>query len=312
MFLSLNDELEGLGRRSLRRRLKKIVRAPLRIVKKVAAIHRKAIKKTLRFAKRNIGAIAAIAAFIHLLAPVAAYLKTAAAARQLAVTRKNVKAAKRADAEIRQEEERAIADMVAGGLPRTDAIQVMRLVGNGVDPERALKTVIGDRTLPKVKPVELLPPEQAQAAFMGWLRGWRPDIAERVTGTPASVSQSAPAGRVSDDTGKWTFGDVTPLEGLGEIDWSAIGDKIMSVASTVTSVGAKLADLRAQREMIKAQLDRARNGLAPLPTAQAEQQAQRTVAGQAGVAPGGMMGGMMPVVLIAAAAGGILLFAKRR
>lgn len=310
MFLSLNDELEGLGRRSLRRRLKKIVRAPLRIVKKVAAIHRKAIKKTLRFAKRNIGAIAAIAAFIPFLAPAAAYLKTAAAARQLAVTRKNAKAAKRADAEIRQEEERAVADMVAGGLDRADAVQVMRLVGNGVDPERALKTVIGDRALPKVKPVEVLPPEQAQAAFMAWLRGWRPDIAARVTGAPASVSQSMPAGRVSDDTGKWKFGDVTPPGGLGEIDWSAIGDKILSVAGTVTSVGAKLADLKAQREMIKAQLDRARNGLAPLPTAQVEQQAQRTVAAQAGMAPSG---GMMPMVLIlAAVAGGFFLFAKRR
>lgn len=284
----------------------------------------KARDKGKKVVKVVLPILAIVAVFIPVLAPFAVYFRLASVALAAKEKREQLQAQKKAAREIKQEEEKTIATLVEGGLTRAEAEQVLKMIESGMDSTQAIQAVLG--SAPRAVNVTAtdalrLEPEQAQVAFMTWLRGWRPEFYKKLLEeNPAAVvapggdgvpGQRRPEWGVSQNTGEWLHAE-SGIAGLGQTEVGAsIADWISGIANVATSVMKYQLD----RDTLKVQLERARAGMAPAPTAQAQDYARRQDMANRGQPPsGGMFAGMMVPLAVAGGLGigAWFLFARRR
>jgi len=154
---------------------------------------------------------------------------------------------------------------------------------------------------------------EARARFLDWFAKWRPDAAKALRDlNPALLSPSSPApGSLSglgddddghdDDQGHYTG----ELSGLGDLS-----DDLTSFVDTFSDAASTVMKNITEAKTLQLQLERMRQGRAPLPTAQAQRFA--VTSPQAGVnAPAGFSISK-PVLFAAAVLGGLGLWLSLR
>ncbi len=152
---------------------------------------------------------------------------------------------------------------LSAGHTAEQALALLRGVGGG--GSLPALSVPGSQSLTEGP----LSPEEAKAQFSSWLANWKPDLYNRLSAGLPSVT-NAPLGG---------FGD----EGF-DADLGDISSTLTEWANTIQSVAAKVVPALQDVNTIKVQLDRAKNGYPPLPTAQAQAiAAQQRAAG--GISP---------------------------
>lgn len=104
-----------------------------------------------------------------------------------------------------------------------------------------------------------LAPEQARAAFLSWARTWRPDLVDALE---LEMSHRR-LGDIDDATGEWSP------------ELSGVFDTLSSWADQFSAGASKVLQTVYEQKMLKAQLERARKGLPPMTTAQAQQVARQ-------------------------------------
>jgi hypothetical protein len=289
-----------------------VVRAHKTVLKPVVDVHKKAIQ----FAKDNPEIVAAAAIAVPGGAAAAPWIKAAMVARKIREQQKAVKMAEAEDRAIKQQRERLVSQLMRQGLDRSQAMRVIAMIESGVDPQKAVASVMPSRpTRPMpVRPMPVRPSgrkkvgtprvgkEKGKVYFLGWLKQWKPDVYVAISRDYPEMMDSALTSHAASDLG---YNDETMEYDLMEDD-PGLGDlsALTDWVDKISSVSSKLLNTYYERKMLKIQLDRARQGLVPAPTAQVQQTAQQQVAVETGV-PVSMVaaGGGVPWLPLAAAAG---------
>lgn len=222
-------------------------------------------------ARTVVSVVAMVVPGLQFLSP---FISAANAAYSAAKGARNLEKAEQAEKEAARHEAEAVAHLVANGIPRDQALQVVARLKAGVPAEQALQSVLSGAPAPapvrqEWKPMKLETPEAAQAAFLQWLKGWKPEVYEAVA-KAADNAASPGAYRINDDLGEYEYQLSDNLGGLGF--WDSIGSAVTNIANTAGTLLKTYYDKR----VMDVQLKQLKAGQAPLPT----QQAERVASGQ--------------------------------
>lgn len=240
-------------------------------------------------ARTIVSVVAAVVPGLQFLSP---FISAANAAYAAAKGARNLEKAEQAEKEGKRHEAEAVAHLEANGVEHAKALQVVALLRQGVPADKALQSVLAGAPAPapvhqEWKPMKLETPEAAQAAFLQWLKGWKPEAYEAVA---AKMAQAGPAGSFSVDAlsgvYEWTPAYGPLSGGLGALAfWDSIGTAVTNISNMVSPLLKTYYDKR----VMDVQLKQLQAGQAPMPTAQAEKVAA-TAAPSASAAGGGVPG----------------------
>ncbi len=177
---------------------------------------------------------------LQVLAP---FIAAANTAYTVAKAAGNLEEAKSQAKQAARQEQDAVQHMVSNGLPREKAQEVVRLIKRGMPADQALQSVMTGAPAASPEPRDLSQ-EEAQAAFLAWLKSWRPDV-------HAAVLKRMPANGVS---------------GLG------FWDSIASAASSISTAAGSLLKTYYDKQLMDVQMKQLQAQQAPLPTPVAKQQ----------------------------------------
>lgn len=290
------NEMGGLFNRSAKKSLRKNRKRMRQAVAagdaaRVAKLSKKIAKDKKKIKSRSTGSIlkkalpVAAIAFPVLATAVKAIDSAKQAKRQADAVKKQEKQIER---EEQQQRSQFVADLVRQGVPQPAAEKILQLVESGMPIERAHQQV-----MPSVAPVVSRP------AVMPHPETPAPALAP--VSKPSVVAQEDRF--VNDQYAKWLrqWNPQMYAEVVSEVSSQGVSGLFDDFMSTVTAVGEKILPTYYQQQILKAQLDRARKGLPPAPTAQLAPAA--AAAAQAAGQPVPSSSGMTTMLAIAAAAG---------
>jgi len=270
-------------------------------------------------------AVAIVAAIYFTGGAAVSYLMTIYAAME---KKKSGDAAAAAAAEQQQQmaEQGLRGEILASGYSPAQAEEVIARMRGGEDPSAALKSMGApsaqaegeqgavDEQYTEYAGSEAAPISgdqamQSREAFLQWFQGWKPEAVAALRAERPELFADLPSGGQAlsgydDNLGDWSADSYQ----LGDFDW---GETLSSWGSAIAEAAPNILKTVGEAKTLQLQLARMRQGLAPLPTAQAVAQAQRLPAppGSAGLSAGLSM----PVVLGGAALlmGGMFLMMGR-